>query len=153
MSYQQTAIRIAKILGRFLIVFWGFITIMPALMASDSGTDVAVAEAYTLLSASLYFILSGVFAKWSLFAAAWFAFITCFIPFQEKFHYFLLRTLVPLVMVLAFLFAFGWIGPRDDPASDADMLHPLENATNLEVVNMADDDKSSSQYRDAPGMV
>ena len=151
MSYQTTCILVVKILCRILVVLWGLITIWPAMMLSDSGTNSAIAIAYVMFSASIFFILSGIFAKWSLFAAAWFAIVIWLVPFPEKLHYFLLVTLVPLVMVVAFLFAFGWIGRRD-PSTDASMLSPLDNITDMQVLNLVDN-KSSSQYRDAPAMV
>ena len=124
----------------------------PALMTSDSGTDAAVAGAYALFSASIFFILSGIFGKWSLFAAAWFTVVVCFIPFPDKIHNYIMVTLVPTVMVLAFLFAFGWIGSRGDPVSDATMLHPLDSASEMPVVNETDDGLPTP-FSDVPAIV
>lgn len=98
------------ILARILLVFWGLICIFPALMASDSGTSLTITGSYVLLSTCIFFILSGLFGKWSLSAGAVFGMIMVFLPLpSERVHLVLLRTLVPIVLLLTLLFAFGCI--------------------------------------------
>ena len=150
MSFRSTSILIVKILCRILAIIWGLITIWPSMMMCDSGTDLAVTKAYILLSGSIFFILSGAFGKWILACAAVFAIVMVFIPFPEKFHLYLLRTLVPVGMLVAFLYAFGWIGPRD-PSSDIDPLMPTDNGTDTQVNN--ETDKPPSMFRDLVGLV
>jgi hypothetical protein len=152
MTYQSTFWKAASITARLLSVFWGIATIFPAGMASDSGTDLAVTGCYVLLMTCVFFVLAGVFAKWSLAMAAIFVYFMVFIPFPEKLHLFLLRTVVPVIFIVTFLYAFGWLPPMPSGMTNSStIVSSAENGTQMGIYNETEEEEPLTEYTESSG--
>ena len=113
MDWTDITVVLVKLLGRFVCLTWGLVMFYPSLKVATPATDHAVTSAFVLMTASLFFVLAGVLAKWSLFGAACFAMVMTTALSRLPCHLLLLWTVVPVVMGVALLHAMEWIDDSD----------------------------------------